>query len=153
MACAINVSAFPRLPRAQSALAMTNLLALRHRIRAAKPTACKAVTDRRYRRNWCIPFSRRPVRIGSLAKLSTFHFPFSTRRMPSPCGIGFLTSRRETGGGTMSGGEFDWGGRLRKGIGGAQRFPQNGWKPFGECKGRREPDCDTDGWSRYESRT
>ncbi len=23
----------------------------------------------------------------------------------------------------MSGGEFDWGGRLRKGIGGAQRFP------------------------------
>ena len=27
----------------------------------------KAVTDRRYRRNWCIPFSRRPVRIGSIA--------------------------------------------------------------------------------------
>ena len=53
----------------------------------------------------------------------------------------------------MSGGEFDWGGRLRKGIGGAQRFPQNGWKPFAERKGRRELDCDTDGWSRYESRT
>ena len=52
----------------------------------------------------------------------------------------------------MSGGEFDWGGRLRKGIGGAQRFPQNGWKPFAECKGRRELDCDTDGWNRYESR-
>ena len=96
-------SAFPRLPRAQSALAMTNLLALRHRIRAAKPTACKALNPRKgdaasvrrqsrqrlrsercYRRNWCIPFSRRPVRIGSLAKLSTFHFLFSTRRMPSP---------------------------------------------------------------------
>ena len=58
-----------------------------------------------------------------------------------------------SGWGTMSGGEFDWGGRLRKGIGGAQRFPQNGWKPFVECKGRRELDCDTDGWSRYESRT
>ena len=57
------------------------------------------------------------------------------------------------GRGTMSGGEFDWGGRLRKGIGGAQRFPQNGWKPFAERKGRRELDCDTDGWSRYESRT
>ena len=28
-----------------------------------------------------------------------------------------------------------------------------GWKPFEECKGRRELDCDTDGWSRYESRT
>ena len=40
----------------------------------------------------------------------------------------------------MSGGEFDWGGRLLKGIGGAQRFPQNGWKPFEECKGRRELD-------------
>ncbi len=50
----------------------------------------------------------------------------------------------------MSGGQFDWGGRLLKGIGGAQRFPQNGWKPFEECKGRRELDCDTDGWSRYE---
>ena len=50
----------------------------------------------------------------------------------------------------MPGGEFDWGGRLRKGIGGAQRFPQNGRKPFEECKGRRELDCDTDGWSRYE---
>ena len=58
-----------------------------------------------------------------------------------------------SGRGTMSGGEFDWGGRLRKGIGGAQRFPQNGWKPFEECKGRRELDCDTDGWNRYESRT
>ena len=53
----------------------------------------------------------------------------------------------------MPDGEFDWGGRLRKGIGGAQRFPQNGWKPFEECKGRRELDCDTDGWSRYEGRT
>ena len=59
----------------------------------------------------------------------------------------------QTGGGTPPGGEFDWGGRLRKGIGGAQRFPQNGRKPFGERKGRREPDCDTDGWGRYESRT
>ena len=56
------------------------------------------------------------------------------------------------GSGTMSGGEFDWGGRLRKRIGGAQRFPQDGWKPSAECKGIRELDCDTDGWSRYESR-
>ena len=40
-----------------------------------------------------------------------------------PCSTGFLTSSRESGWGTMSGGEFDWGGRLRKGIGGAQRFP------------------------------
>ncbi len=53
----------------------------------------------------------------------------------------------------MSGGEFDWGGRLRKGIGGAQRFPQDGWKPSRECKGIRELDCETDGSGRYESRT
>ena len=53
----------------------------------------------------------------------------------------------------MLGGEFDWGGRLRKGIGGAQRFPQDGWKPSTECKGIREPDCESDGSSRYESRT
>ncbi len=69
-----------------------------------------------------------------------------------PCGAGFLTRGREPVWGTMSGGEFDWGGRLRKGIGGAQTFPQNGRKSFEECKGRRELDCDTDGWSRYESR-
>ena len=49
-----------------------------------------------------------------------------------PCYIDFLTYTHETGWGTMPGGEFDWGGRLRKGIGGAQRFPQNGWKPFEE---------------------
>ena len=27
----------------------------------------------------------------------------------------------------MLGGQFDWGGRLPKSNGGAQRFPQNGW--------------------------
>ena len=29
----------------------------------------------------------------------------------------------------MSGGQFDWGGRLQKSNGGAQRLPQRGWKP------------------------
>ena len=57
-----------------------------------------------------------------------------------------------SGWGTMSGGQFDWGGRLQKSNGGAQRFPQNGWKPFAERKGRRELDCETDKSSRYESR-
>ena len=52
----------------------------------------------------------------------------------------------------MSGGEFDWGGRLRKRIRGAQRFPQDGRKPSEECKGIRELDCESDGSSRYESR-
>ena len=42
-----------------------------------------------------------------------------------PCDIGLLTSRRNPAVGQMPGGEFDWGGRLRKGgIGGAQRFPR-----------------------------
>ena len=41
---------------------------------------------------------------------------------------------------TVSGGQFDWGGRLLKSNGGARRFPQNGWKSFEECKGRRELD-------------
>src|SRR5690606_21928844 len=31
---------------------------------------------------------------------------------------------------TVSEWQFDWGGRLLKGNGGAQRFPQNGWKSF-----------------------
>jgi len=53
---------------------------------------------------------------------------------------------------TVSGGQFDWGGRLRKSNGGAQRFPQRGWKSRGECKGRRELDCETDRSSRDESR-
>ena len=53
---------------------------------------------------------------------------------------------------TVSDGQFDWGGRLLKGNGGAQRFPQNGWKSFVECKGRRELDCESNNSSRDESR-
>ena len=52
----------------------------------------------------------------------------------------------------MSAGQFDWGGRLLKSNGGVQRFPQDGWKPFKECKGKRELDCETNKSSRYESR-
>ena len=77
--------------------------------------------------------------------------------MESPLGYhssiaAVLTETRETGLGTLSGGQFDWGGRLLKSNGGAQRFPQNGWKSFVECKGIRELDCKTDMSSRYESR-
>ena len=60
-----------------------------------------------------------------------------------PYDIGILTSSPEAGWGTLSGGQFDWGGRLLKGNGGAQRFPQSGWKSLEECKGRRELDCET----------
>ena len=53
---------------------------------------------------------------------------------------------------TVSGGQFDWGGRLLKSNGGAQRFPQCGRKSHEECKGRRELDCETNRSSRDESR-
>ena len=58
-----------------------------------------------------------------------------------------------TGMETVSDGQFDWGGRLLKSNGGAQRFPQNGWKSFIECKGKRELDCETYKSSRVERRT
>jgi hypothetical protein len=64
-----------------------------------------------------------------------------------------LTRTRISGSRTVSGGQFDWGGRLLKGNGGAQRFPQAGWKSAVECKGRRELDCETDRSSRVETRT
>ena len=68
------------------------------------------------------------------------------------CDMRVLTCSRESGWGTVSGGQFDWGGRLRKSNGGAQRYPQNGWKPFEESKVRRVLDCETNKSSRYESR-
>ena len=52
----------------------------------------------------------------------------------------------------MSGGEFDWGGRLLKGNGGVRRFPQPDWKPGAENIGIRELDCETYKSSRDESR-
>ena len=53
---------------------------------------------------------------------------------------------------TVPGGQFDWGGRLLKSNGGAQRCVQSGWKPDRECKCISAPDCDTNKWSRDESR-
>ena len=54
--------------------------------------------------------------------------------------------------GTMSGGQFDWGGRLPKSNGGARRYPQAEWKPAEECKSIRVLDCKTDKSRRCESR-
>ena len=70
-----------------------------------------------------------------------------------PCIAGFLTCRRESGGGTLLGGQFDWGGRLQKCNGGAQRLAQHGRKSCIECKRISQLDCETDGSSRYESRS
>ena len=64
-----------------------------------------------------------------------------------------LTERHGSGFGTLSGGQFDWGGRLLKCNGGAQRLAQHGRKPCNECKRISQPDCETDGSSRDESRS
>ncbi len=66
--------------------------------------------------------------------------------------VSALTPDRETGWWTAPGGQFDWGGRLLKGNGGAQRFPQGGWKSPVECIGIRELDCEKYDSSRDESR-
>ena len=58
----------------------------------------------------------------------------------------------ESGRLTVSGGQFDWGGRLLKGNGDVQRSPQAGRKSAEECKGRRGLDCKTYKSSRAERR-
>ncbi len=66
---------------------------------------------------------------------------------------GALTRHSEPSDGTLSGGQFDWGGRLLKGNGGAQRSPQHGWKSCGRsAKAVRWLDCEADKPSRDESR-
>ena len=67
--------------------------------------------------------------------------------------LAVLTIGRLTGHGTMSGGQFDWGGRLLKSNGGARRYPQAEWKPAVECKGIRVLNCKTDMSRRCESRS
>jgi hypothetical protein len=69
-----------------------------------------------------------------------------------PSYSGILTCSRISGKGTLPGGQFDWGGRLPNGNGGARRFPQAVWKSAVECKGIRELDCETYKSSRCESR-
>ena len=70
-----------------------------------------------------------------------------------PCFAGFLTCDHESGRGTLLDGQFDWGGRLLKCSGGAQRLAQHGRKSCSECKRISQPDCETDGSSRDESRS
>ena len=55
----------------------------------------------------------------------------------------FLTYLHESAKRTMLGGQFDWGGRLLKSNGGAQRYPQHSWKLCLECNGIRVLDCET----------
>ena len=68
-----------------------------------------------------------------------------------PCDTGILTCGRETGQGTMSGGQFDWGGRLQKSNGGVQRLAQRGRKSRNEYKRISQPNCETYKSSSNES--
>ena len=70
-----------------------------------------------------------------------------------PFNIKVLTIALESGHGTLSVGQFDWGGRLQKSNGGVQRFAQNGRKPFAEYKGISELNCESYNSSRVERRT
>ena len=70
-----------------------------------------------------------------------------------PYSIRILTCGPESGQGTMPGGQFDWGGYLLNCNGGVQRFSQCGRQSHGECKGRRELNCETYKSNRYESRS
>ena len=70
-----------------------------------------------------------------------------------PWYVSRLTVTRESGHGTVLGGQFDWGGLLLKRNGGVQRYPQRGWQSRKERKGKRVLDCETDRSSRCESRT
>ena len=64
-----------------------------------------------------------------------------------------LTLTRESGQGTVLGGQFDWGGLLQKSNGGVQRYPQRGWQSRIERKGIRVLNCETHRSNRYESRS
>ncbi len=69
-----------------------------------------------------------------------------------PCAVCYLTPTRESGRGTVLGGQFDWGGLLQKSNGGVQRLAQRGWQSRFECKGTSQLNCETYTSSRYESR-
>ena len=69
------------------------------------------------------------------------------------CLIGILTTSREAGCGTVSEGQFDWGGFLPNCNGGVLRFPQHGQQSCEERIGIRVLDCETNKSSRCESRS
>ena len=54
--------------------------------------------------------------------------------------------------GTVRAGQFDWGGFLPKGNGGALSLAQHGLQPCVECMDRSQVNCETNKSSRCESR-
>ena len=82
--------------------------------------------------------------VGALASMES---PFGYHSWFTIILTHLLTLRR-----TVLGGQFDWGGRLPKCNGGAQRYSQYGRKSYVERKCIRVLDCETYKSSRYESR-
>ena len=70
-----------------------------------------------------------------------------------PCGLLMSNRGRSSRSGTLHGGQFDWGGRLPNGNGGARWWAQAGRKSAVECNGISPPDCETDESSRVERRS
>ena len=68
----------------------------------------------------------------------------SLLRIPPLHGTGFLTCHREPVEGQRQAG-FDWGGRLRKGIGALKGFPSEWLETIRKSQSRRELGCEVDG--------
>ena len=69
---------------------------------------------------------------------------------PAPCDV--LTRARQTLLGTVAGGQFDWGGRLRNSNAGARKVGSaRSVLALLECNGRSQPDGERDTSSRHES--
>ena len=60
-----------------------------------------------------------------------------------PWCVSHLTVTRESGHGTVLGGQFDWGGLLPNSNGGVQRHTQRGWQSRLERKGTSVLNCET----------
>ena len=71
--------------------------------------------------------------------------PLARKRKANPWAL-------NRGPGTVSGGQFRWGGGLLKGNANAQRCPCSGWKSECKCKGIRALNCETYKSSSCESR-
>jgi hypothetical protein len=89
--------------------------------------------------------------VGAVDPLALAKGEATVKYHPAPCDV--LTRARQTLLGTVAGGQFDWGGRLRKSNGGARMVPSvRSVLARRECNSRRAPNGETDTSSRYESR-
>jgi len=91
-----------------------------------------------------IEMKGRLFRVGGSRKTKVKHLSFV---------VSDLTIPIEASGGTVPGGQFDWGSHLLKRNTSSLRYPKSGWKSDGSCKGIRVLDCESDSSIRCESRS